>query len=186
MQFNKSDKLTTGIIYLPIAIASVSANLKNNIDHTIIDLFGNNPTRIDKINNFYILGENIEKYLDSLSEYDAVFVFANQVINHLAINQIVKKLREKNKYIKIITFENTQAVTAYSLKEIYKEFIYSNNDYVLIGEPEEKIISICKNLNNTESLKNIKGLIGNSFQNSSRELIQNLTSYLFLIGLKFH
>ena len=175
LQFNKSDKLTTGIIYLPIAIASVSANLKkNNIDHTIIDLFGNNPTRIDKINNFYILGENIEKYLDILSEYDAVFVFANQVINHLAINQIVKKLREKNKYIKIITFENTQAVTAYSLKEIYKEFIYSNNDYVLIGEPEEKIISICKNLNNTESLKNIKGLIGNSFQNSSRELIQNL------------
>ena len=75
LQFNKSDKLTTGIIYLPIAIASVSANLKkNNIDHKIIDLFGNNPTRIDKINNFYILGENIEKYLDSLSEYDAVFV----------------------------------------------------------------------------------------------------------------
>ena len=46
--FNPSDKFTTGIVYLPIGIASISAVLNSKkIHHKIIDLFGNNP-RIKK------------------------------------------------------------------------------------------------------------------------------------------
>ena len=34
--FNPKDKFTTGIVYLPIAIASISANLKkHNIQHKV-------------------------------------------------------------------------------------------------------------------------------------------------------
>ena len=44
--FNSNDKFTTGIIYLPIALASISSNLKKySVSHTIIDLFGNNPKK---------------------------------------------------------------------------------------------------------------------------------------------
>lgn len=180
LQFNNKDKFTTGIIYLPIAIASISSNLKkNDIDHKVIDLFGNNPSRLEKHDNFCIIGENIEKYADEIDQFDAIFVYANQVINHIAIKNIIKKIRQNNKTLKIITFENTQAVTAYSLKEIYNEFIFSNNDFVLIGEPEQKIISICKNLHYYENLQKIKGLISYSFQNTSRELIQDLDNLPF-------
>ena len=44
---NSKDKFTTGIIYLPIAIASISAVLKKfNIQSKIIDLFGCNPEKL--------------------------------------------------------------------------------------------------------------------------------------------
>ena len=164
--FNSQDKLTTGIIYLPIAIASISANLKKSaIDHKVLDLFGNAPKKINKLDNFFVLGENIEKYSDEIKSYDAIFVYANQVINHLSIINIIKQIRSIDKTVKIITFENTQAVTAYSLKDIYKNFVFTENDHVLIGEPEEKIQLICKNINKHDELKKINGLICNSFQN---------------------
>ena len=175
--FNSKDKFTTGIIYLPIALASISSNLKKNkINHTIIDLFGNNPKKISKLNNFFVLGENIEKYSNEIKSSDAIFVYANQVINHLSIIDIIQKIRSINSSIKIFTFENTQAVTAYSLKDIYKKFVFNENDFVLIGEPEEKISLICKNLDNFSKLKNINGLICDAFQNYERDLIQDLDS----------
>tara|TARA_E500000178_G_C17024637_1_gene757350 strand:+ start:13 stop:1485 length:1473 start_codon:yes stop_codon:yes gene_type:complete len=178
--FNSQDKLTTGIIYLPIAIASISANLKKSaIDHKVLDLFGNAPKKINKLDNFFVLGENIEKYSDEIKSYDAIFVYANQVINHLSIINIIKQIRSIDKTVKIITFENTQAVTAYSLKDIYKNFVFTENDHVLIGEPEEKIQLICKNINKHDELKKINGLICNSFQNLNRDLIENLDSLPF-------
>ena len=178
--FNSQDKLTTGIIYLPIAIASISANLKKSaIDHKVLDLFGNAPKKINKLENFFVLGENIEKYSDEIKSYDAIFVYANQVINHLSIINIIKQIRSIDKTVKIVTFENTQAVTAYSLKDIYKNFVFTENDYVLIGEPEEKIQLICKNINKYDELKKINGLICNSFQNLKRDLIENLDSIPF-------
>lgn len=175
--FNSKDKFTTGIVYLPIALASISSNLKkDNINHKIIDLFGNNPKKISKLDNFFVLGESIEKYSKEIKSCQAVFVYANQVINHLSIINIIKKIRSLNTLIKIFTFENTQAVTAYSLKDIYKNFIYDKNDFVLLGEPEEKINLICKNINNINFLKNLNGLICDTFQNNKRELIQDLDS----------
>ena len=92
--FNSKDKLTTGIVYLPIAIASISANLKkNSIDHKVLDLFGNKPKQISKLDNFFVLGENIEQYSEEISAYDAIFVYANQVINHLSALNIIKQIR---------------------------------------------------------------------------------------------
>ena len=126
------------------------------------------------MNNFFVLGENIEKYSNEIKSSDAIFVYANQVINHLSIIDIIQKIRSINSSIKIFTFENTQAVTAYSLKDIYKKFIFNENDFVLIGEPEEKISLICKNLDNFSKLKNINGLICDAFQNYERDLIQDL------------
>ena len=178
--FNSKDKLTTGIVYLPIAIASISANLKkNSIDHKVLDLFGNKPKQISKLDNFFVLGENIEQYSEEISAYDAIFVYANQVINHLSTLNIIKQIRALDKSVKIITFENTQAVTAYSLKNIYKDFIFTENDYVLIGEPEEKINLICKNINKIDNLEKISGLICSSFQNLKRDLIEDLDSLPF-------
>ena len=72
----------------------------------------------------------------------------------------VSTRKDENKKIKIFTFENTQAVTAYSLRKIYNEFVYDENDFVPIGEPEYKIRDICLNLNKFLELKKINGLLG--------------------------
>ena len=177
---NSKDKFTTGIIYLPIAIASVSAVLKKfNIQYKIIDLFGSKPEKLKKEENFLILGEEIFNFKNDINNCDAIFIYANQVINHISVIKIRNQIRNYNKKIKIFTFENTQAVTAYSLREIYNEFVYDENDFVLIGEPEYKIRDICLNLNKFSELKQINGLLGKNFQNFKREIIDDLNALPF-------
>ena len=177
---NSKDKFTTGIIYLPIAIASISAVLKKfNIQSKIIDLFGCNPEKLKKEDNFLILGEEISNFKNDINNCDAIFIYANQVINHISVIKIRNQIRNYNKKIKIFTFENTQAVTAYSLREIYNEFVYDENDFVLIGEPEYKIRDICLNLNKFSELKQINGLLGKNFQNFKREIIDDLNALPF-------
>ena len=117
------------------------------------------------------MGDDIELFQEDIRKCKFIFLYANQVINHISIINILKKIKEINKNIKTFTFENTQAVTAYSLKNIANEFIFDNNDFVLIGEPEEKIIEIYKNLDSPENLQKIKGLIGKKFNNNVREII---------------
>ena len=92
--FNPSDKFTTGIVYLPIGIASISAVLNSKkIHHKIIDLFGNNPTRIKKENNFSFLGDDIELFQEDIRKCKFIFLYANQVINHISIINILKKIK---------------------------------------------------------------------------------------------
>ena len=143
---NPVDKFTTGIVYLPILIASISGSLKkNNIRHNVIDLFGLNPSKIKKFENFYYAGENVDRYKKELVDCELVFLYANQVINHLSIMQTKNYIRKINTKAKIVILENTQAVTGYSLKDLEKEFITSENDFILIGEAEEKVIQIINN-----------------------------------------
>lgn len=169
---NPNDKFTTGIVYLPIALASISANLeKYNYNHKIIDLFGNNPRNIKKINNHLFIGDDINDYKNDINNSSAIFIFANQVINHLSILKIISSIRKINSNIKIFTFENTQAVTGYSLKRVYNEFIFSKNDFVIIGEPEEIIVKILQNIDNLEI---IDGLIGLNFKNLNKIIIKNI------------
>ena len=172
---NPVDKFTTGIVYLPILIASISGSLKkNNIRHNVIDLFGLNPSKIKKFENFYYAGENVDRYKKELVDCELVFLYANQVINHLSIMQTKNYIRKINTKAKIVILENTQAVTGYSLKDLEKEFITSENDFILIGEAEEKVIQIINNFSKNLKIDNILGLIGKNFANSSRELISNL------------
>ena len=177
---NSKDKFTTGIIYLPILLASISSNLKkNNIDHKIIDLFGNNTYKIKKKDNFLIAGEETTKYEDEINKSDIIFIYASQVINHLSVIDLLKTIRSINEEVKIFILENTQAVTAYSLKNIANEFLLSDNDHVLLGESEKKVVEICKNISTGKSLENLKGIITSKFSNLEREIIDNLDDLPF-------
>ena len=60
----KNDKFTTGIVYMPIGLAYASSVLKkNNIEHDIVELFGNSPNKYKKKGNFLIVGDQIQKYI---------------------------------------------------------------------------------------------------------------------------
>ena len=82
---NRKDKFTTGIVYMPIALAYInSILLKSKINTKIIDLFGSNPNKVKINQNKLELGNDLAKYDNILSERDAVyFLYANQVINHV-------------------------------------------------------------------------------------------------------
>lgn len=92
---NKYDKLTTGIIYMPISLAYISSVLKkNHIETNTIDLFGLNPNKLERKKNFLFLGETIENI--TFKKRNNIFIiFANQIINHDSIIEIIKFLKKK-------------------------------------------------------------------------------------------
>ena len=171
---NKYDKLTTGIIYMPISLAYISSFLKkNHIETNTIDLFGLNPNKLERKKNFLFLGETIENI--TFKKRNNIFIiFANQIINHDSIIEIIKFLKKNYANNKIIILENTQAVTAYSLSKIKREFLKLGADILSIGENENKISQIVKNINNVNELKKIPGVITNNFNNEKLEVIENL------------
>jgi anaerobic magnesium-protoporphyrin IX monomethyl ester cyclase len=180
----KNDKFTTGIVYMPISLAYASSALeKINIKHDVIDLFGNLPNKYKKKENFLIVGEQINKYSFG-KDNKCFFVYANQVINHVAVIEIIKNLKKKYPDTPVIVIENTQAVTAYSLKKISSEFFNIGCDYLLTGENEFSIGEIYNLISSKKSLKNIKGLIGKEFSNS-KDIIDDLDELMFPNWKKF-
>ena len=172
----RKDKFTTGIVYLPITIAAVSANFKKErINHSVVDLFGSNPFKFNETEKFEVYGEENE-ILDNqiTNNCKVIFIFANQIINHYSIIEIIKYIKKKYKNIKICILENTQAVTAYSLKIVQDEFFKSGADFILCGEPELQANKIYKYLNNEKSLKKIPGLLTKNFKNNNFEIIKDL------------
>lgn len=180
----KNDKFTTGIVYMPIGLAYASSALeKIQIKHDIIDLFGNLPNQYKKRDNFLIVGEQINKYFFK-KDNKCFFVYANQIINHISVLEIIKFLKLKHPNIPVIVIENTQAVTAYSLKKISNEFFNIGCDYLLTGENEVSIGEIYNSITSNKSLKSIKGLIGRDFLND-KDIISDLDNLMFPNWKKF-
>ncbi len=138
---NRKDKFTTGIVYMPIALAYInSILLKSKINTKIIDLFGSNPNKVKINQNKLELGNDLAKYDNILSERDAVyFLYANQVINHDNICETIAYLNNKYPHNKIVLIENTQAVTAYSLRKVKNDFLKIGVDIIICGDPEIKV-----------------------------------------------
>ena len=181
----KNDKFTTGIVYMPIGLAYASASLnKNGIEHEVLDLFGKLPNRYIKKNGFLILGEQINNYSFDENKNVCFFLYANQVINHISIINISKILKKKYPKTPLIVIENTQAVTAYSLKKVSKEFFDIGCDYLLTGENELAIPKIYNAIKSNSSLSEIEGLIGRNFSNN-KSIIDDIDNLRFPNWEKF-
>jgi anaerobic magnesium-protoporphyrin IX monomethyl ester cyclase len=178
---NEKDMLTTGIVYLPIGLCYASSFLnKNNIQHNVIDLFGSNPTNILKrMDNFIYFGEDISQFNQEIRGADAIFIYANQVVNHLSLIDLKRRIRMLNLNVKIFFFENTQAVTAYSLKNLHNEFIQEENDFIIVGDPENKMFEICSKLLKKQSIENHYLLSKKQNNIKSRDINQNIESLGF-------
>ena len=135
---NKHDKFTTGIVYMPITLAYInSIFIKNNIQTYICDLFSLNPKMITKNGKFLELGLNINDESIKFPEEKKIFyIFANQIINHDNIISNIKFLKKNYPESKVVVVENSQAVTAYSLRKVKDIFFDVGVDYLVFGEPE--------------------------------------------------
>ena len=172
----KNDKFTTGIIYMPVVLAYLISHFKKNkIETKLFDLYGMDPKRCKKENNSLIFGYSINQIDQNiLKNASCFFVYANQVANHSSVVNIVKFLKKNFKSIPTIVLENSQAVTAYSLTDIRKEFLDLGCDYIIIGDLEKPALELYKNLNNTDTIKNIKGIISKEFNNDKIDFVENL------------
>jgi len=174
----KNDKFTTGIVYMPIGLAYASSVLKkNNIEHDIVELFGNSPNKYKKKGNFLIVGDQIQKYTIKKNNL-CFFIFASQVINHISTIEIAKFLKLTYPQTPLIIVENTQAVTAYSLKKVSQEFFDIGCDYLLTGENEISISEIYLSIKQNKTLRNVAGLISREFSNT-KKIITDLDNIPF-------
>ena len=154
----RGDILGSGIPYIPVSMAYLAAYIRSK-GHTIqvIDGFGSSPKKKSFSQTHLFQGLSVEEIVAEIPEHlTAIFLYAGNVISHTILLQIIRTIRKKYDE-PIILFENTQAVTAYSLVRVANDFLDAGATIVLSGEAEARIDSLLKALKGELSLHEVDG-----------------------------
>jgi anaerobic magnesium-protoporphyrin IX monomethyl ester cyclase len=166
-----NDPFTTGIIYMPIGLAYVAASLRQaGLPITVIDAFGEAPRQAHRAGEFMVLGLTTEQVLGRIPpDVGVVFVYANQLINHAAVAEIIRAVKAKLPATPVVILENTQAVTAYALRPVAQALYELGADYLLAGEGEERAVKFVQALARSRAdLEAIDGLCWPGKDNPAR------------------
>ena len=128
---------------MPIGLAIFSGGLKEaGIDHQVLDLFGLSPTSCTQIEDRWIFGENFDSANNKLSmDPSLIVVYANQAANHYELISIISNCKRILPKVPIYILENSQAVTAYSLKSVMNYFEEYNIAGIICGTPDQQVNS---------------------------------------------
>ncbi len=137
MAVQKGDFLGSGVPYWPIELATLAAFVRKQGDSiTFLDLFGDNIEQLEDMGDYYLQGAPLKNYLQicKVREADAFLLYAISYMSHREILSITKDLKQiyPNKTVAIL--ENSQAVTAYSLPHVAKEFFKAGANSLICGE----------------------------------------------------
>ncbi len=176
----KGDFFGTGIPYFPLVIAYTAAYLREK-GYTInlIDAFGEDPFQVQEEGNKFIQGLTPAQVVAKIEKDTALIcIGAERVVAHDSIIKIIQEIQKNREFkkIPIAILENTQAVTAYSLKQVKEYFFQEGIEYVLAGEPEQRVEQLLCALKEKEERKQkalldkIDGLI---YRNKEGEIIEH-------------
>ena len=165
-----NDIFTTGIVYMPVSLAYFAAAVRNEgFGCKVIDAFGERPNHYYIKGNFGFRGITPSEVADGVAMNSiAVVVYAGNITYHSSLVQIIQTVRLKFPKVCIILIENTQAVTAYSLRRIQKELYDIGVDYIVTGEAEERGIALLKALQNEKTRNNILNIDGIGFREKGK------------------
>ena len=145
--FDPKDPFTTGIVYMPIGLAYLAANLKESkIEFQVLDAFGLAPKSSSKLNNFVRLGLDNDNILQHVKDYapNIILAYANQVLNHDALIELIGILRQTDSSIFLGVLENSQAVTAYKVNAVAEVFFKAGIDFLVSGELEIRVVELLR------------------------------------------
>ena len=151
----KSDFFSSGIPYFPVGMAYLAATLRGKgFDVTVVDRFGENPRRVTGFKKkFLVQGISEEEVVARLpADVSVVCLYAALVTSHSLNLSLLRRLRERLPQAKLVVFENSQQVYAYSLLEVYNAFIDAGADFVVFGEPERRVAKIVESLRDGKPL----------------------------------
>lgn len=178
-----SDPYTTGIIYMPIGLASIAAQLKkHDIKTVVIDAFGQSPNRIVVEGEFAWRGISAEEVKRQVPEdADAVVVYAINLTYYSAIQRIIKALESGPP---VILVENTQAVTSFNLEVEAERFVKMGVSCVVVGEGEKALPALLEAIKAGLTPKGVPGIVwkdafGNIQREPSSPPIKNLDALSF-------
>jgi len=124
----------------------------------VLDCFGMQPNQRQVVGEFMLLGiteDWIAEHIDA--EVAVCFVYCRTMAEFIAIERIVSAIKRIRPDITICLFENVQAVTSFSLRNVAKRFLNKKCDMLMMGEPENRAASIIEHLND-DGLRDIPGL----------------------------
>ncbi len=156
----KTDIFSSGIPYFPIELAYVASVLKKaGHEVNVIDAFGENPFKFgDFGKGFFFQGiTNLEVAAKLDASADATIIYASLVSAHSIVLALCKAAKEKTRK-PVVVFENTQQVYAYSLQKTLKEILENGADYVITGEPEERVLQLASAMQGKKSISEVDGL----------------------------
>lgn len=142
----RGDPFTTGIVYMPIGLAYAAAALRAaGQEIVVIDAYGEAPFQRRKRGDFLWFGLSEEDILSRIPpDAGLAVVYAANVANHLALLEIIRAGKRTLSSLHLTVLENTQAVTAYALKEVQGEFFSAGADTILTGEGERRLIALAQ------------------------------------------
>ena len=158
----RNDPLTTGIVYMPVSLAYVAATLRQ-CGHrvTVIDAFAEQAAHGRRHNGFTVFGLTEDEVMSRLPrETDAVFVYAINATNHLATLAVVRAVKRARPAVPVVVLENTQAVTAYALREVADEFYHAGADFILTGEGDWRAVRLAELLERSADAAQLQQLDG--------------------------
>lgn len=166
----RHDMFTTGIVYMPVGLAYLAGSLRSHgFDCNVIDAFGENPARYRLEGRFMTRGLTPEQVADRVDpESTAIVLYAINVTYHRALRSIARTLHRRFPGIPLVVMENTQAVTAYSLRRVQDEFYTCGVSYVLTGESEERGVRLMAALRDGLRSEDIAAIDGIGFRRDGR------------------
>ncbi|MBF0626073.1 MAG: hypothetical protein HQL82_14860, partial [Magnetococcales bacterium] len=104
----RNDRFTTGVVYMPVGLAYVAAALREaGVTVAVIDAFGAAPRRPRVAGRFMTLGIPPEEVAGRVPPgLDVVFVYANQVINHSAVEALIRAVKGRHPELPVVVLEN--------------------------------------------------------------------------------
>ena len=138
ISFQKNDFLGSGVVYWPTELAILSSfMIEKDIKVDFIDLFGEDPANLEEKKDYFLQGKNIKhkKFEEIIKLNDFFFLFALSYMSHSEVLEICSHIKKIKPCSKIAILENSQAVTAYSIEMVKKDFFASGADILICGEP---------------------------------------------------
>ncbi|MFC1453110.1 B12-binding domain-containing radical SAM protein [Verrucomicrobiota bacterium] len=184
----RDDTLTTGIIYMPVGLAYLAAVLREQgLPCKVIDAFGEEPNQCRIEDRFLVRGLTPDQVVDRMPpQTSAVVIYAVNLTHHRSLSEIVRAVRERLAAVPVAVMENTQAVTAYSLRRVQESLYDLGVDYVITGEAEERGVELLRHLaagDAREDVPEIDGIGvrrgGTTFYTPPRRFVQDLDSVPF-------
>ncbi len=140
----RSDLFTTGIVYMPIGLASFAAVVREaGFSCQVVDAFGEAPNQCWRADGFLYRGLTFAQVTERINDgVLAVCLSAMNLTHHGSLVGLLRAIRQGRPRARLVVLENSQAVTAYNLHAVRRELFAAGADYILRGEPEERGLAL--------------------------------------------
>lgn len=164
----RNDMMTTGIVYMPIGLAYAAAALRGAArDIDVLDTFGEAPRQTRCVGERVFFGLPPEDALERVTQTpDGIFLYAINLLSHESTLELLRECRRRFPSTPLIVLENSQAVTAYALRDVDEELYGAGADALLLSDLEGRVDDVAAAIEAgsfPEALRNIDGIFTPEF-----------------------